>query len=127
MRDQYPKPATLEAYVMKYVLLIYQANDYDPKALSEGEYKAVAAQYAAVTATPKVRPGLPLGFSRDAVTVRVRDGQTVTTSGPYVEHPVGAYFEFEAETREDAIRLAARIPAASQGGAVEVRPSQKYW
>ena len=96
-------------------------------ALSEGEYKAVAAQYAAVTATPKVRPGLPLGFSRDAVTVRVRDGQTVTTSGPYVEHPVGAYFEFEAETREDAIRLAARIPAASQGGAVEVRPSQKYW
>jgi hypothetical protein len=80
-----------------------------------------------VNATPKVKPGLPLGFPRDAVTVRVHDGETVTRPGPYVEHSVGGYYEFEVETREEAIRLAARIPAASQGGAVEVRPSQQYW
>jgi hypothetical protein len=115
---------------MKYVLLIYQAKDYNPKALSESEYKAVAAQYAAVTATAKVRPGLPLGFAKDAITVRVHDGETVTARGPYVEHPggtVGGYLEFEAENDDEAIRLAARVPAAGQGGAVEIRPSRVYW
>ena len=49
----------LEADIMKYVLFIYQADDLDTKALSEAEYKEVAAQYAAVTATPNVTPGLP--------------------------------------------------------------------
>jgi len=112
---------------MKYVMFIYQPKNYDPKSLSESEYKAVAAQYASLTATPNLRTGLPVGFSRDAVTVRVRDGETVTTRGTFLEHPVGGYCEFEAETLEDAIRLAARIPAVRQGGAVEVRPSTRYW
>jgi hypothetical protein len=114
--DRYPKPAIAE-----------DDEGYDPKALSKDEYKEVSAQYAAVNTTPKVKPGLPLGFPRDAVTVRVHDGETVTRPGPYMEHSVGGYYEFEAETPEEAIRLAARIPAASQGGAVEVRPSQQYW
>jgi hypothetical protein len=61
------------------------------------------------------------------VTVRVRDGEIVTTNGPHPEDPVGGYFEFEAETREEAIKLAARIPAARLGGAIEVRPSEVYW
>jgi hypothetical protein len=115
---------------MKYVLLIYQAKDYDPKALSAEAYKDVAARYGAVTRTPNVKPGLPLGFVNEAITVRVRDGQTVTVPGPYVEQPggaVGGYFEFEAENDEEAVRLAAQIPAASQGGAVEIRPSRAYW
>lgn len=112
---------------MKYVLFIYQPKDYEAKKLSEAEYKAVAAQYAAVTATPNLKPGLPVGLPQDAVTVRVRNGETVTTPGPFVEHPVGAYCEFEAETLETAIELAARVPAARQGGAVEIRPAQKYW
>jgi hypothetical protein len=84
---------------MKFVLLIYQPKDFDPKALSKSEYKAVADQYAALSATPNVRPGLPLVLARDAVTVRVRDGEIVTTSGSNVEQPLGGYFEFEAETR----------------------------
>lgn len=115
---------------MKYVLLIYQAKDYDPQALSADEYRAVAARYGAVNRTPNVKPGLPLGFARDAITVRVHDGQTVIARGPYVEHPggtVGGYFEFEAETDEEAVRLAAQVPAASQGEAVEIRPSRVYW
>jgi hypothetical protein len=115
---------------MKYVLLIYQAKDYDPKALSADEHKAVAIQYSAVTRTPNVRSGLPLGFQKDAITVRMLDGQTVITPGPYVEHPggtVGGYLEFEAESDEEAIRLASQIPAVSQGGAVEIRPSRIYW
>jgi hypothetical protein len=60
----------------------------------------------------------------------MRDGQTVTSLGPNVEHPggaVGGYYEFEAETDEEAIRLASRIPAVGQGGAVEIRPSRTYW
>jgi len=115
---------------MKYVLLIYQAKDYNPKALSADEHKAVAARYGVVNKTPNVRPGLPLGFPKDAITVRVRDAETVTTHGPYVERAgstVGGYYEFEAETDEEAIRLASQIPAASQGGAVEIRPSRTYW
>jgi hypothetical protein len=127
---QYGGPKLPEHSVMKYVLLIYQARDYNPQALSADEHKAVAAQYGAVNRTPNVKPGLPLGFVKDAITVRVRDGQAVAARGPYVEHPggtVGGYYEFEAETDEEAIRLAAQIPAASQGGAVEIRPSRTYW
>jgi hypothetical protein len=120
----------LEDKAMKYVLLIYQAKDYDPKALSADEYEAVAARYAEVTRTPNVKPGPPLGFVKDAITVRVRDGQPVTSPGTYVQQPGGAlggYLEFEAESDEEAVRLASQIPAASQGGAVEVRPCRVYW
>lgn len=115
---------------MKYVLLIYQAKDYNPQALSADEYKPVAARYAAVNKTPNVRSGLPLGFQKDAITVRMLDGVTVTKPGPYVEHSggtVGGYLEFEADSDEEAIRLASQIPAVSQGGAVEIRPSRIYW
>jgi len=112
---------------MKFVLLIYQPKNFDPKALSEREYKAVAAEYAALTATPNLKPGLPFGFDRDAVTVRVRDGETVTAPGPYSDPPVGGYCEFEAETLEEAVQFAGRFPAAERGGAVEVRPARKYW
>lgn len=112
---------------MKYVLLIYQPEGFDAKALSEAEYKQVAAQYAAVTSTPNLKPGLPCGLPKDAVTVRVQNGQTTKTPGPYANHAVGAYLEYDADTLEEAIELAARIPAAQRGGAVEVRPAQTYW
>jgi hypothetical protein len=116
-----------EADIMKYVWFIYQADDLDTKALSEAERKELVAQYAAVTATPNVTPGLPTGLPKDAVTVRVRNGETVATPGPYANHWIGGYYVFEAETIEEAIQLASRIPAASRGGAVEVRPAQSYW
>jgi len=115
---------------MKYVLLIYQAKDYDPSKLSEEDYKDVAARYGAVNATPNVRSGWPLGFAKEAITVRSQDGQVVTSSGPYVDQPggvLGGYVEFEAENQAEAIRLAAEIPAVAQGGAVEIRPSRVYW
>jgi len=115
---------------MKYVLFIYQAKSYDPKALSAAEYQAVAAGYAAVNTNPKVKPGAPLGQLKDAITVRVSDGKPVATRGPYVEEAggsVGGFLELEAESEEEAIRLAAQIPAARQGGAVEIRPSSVYW
>jgi hypothetical protein len=124
------RPKLAEVKAMKYVMFIYQALGYDPKGLSADEHKDVAQRYAAVNKTPKVRPGPPLGFAKDAITVRMRDGQTVAAPGPYVEQPggtVGGFLEFEAETDEEAVRLASQIPAVSQGGAVEIRPSKVYW
>jgi len=56
--------------------------------------------------------------------VRVQDGGTLTTDGPFPEskEALGGYFLFEADDLDAAIELAARIPAARMGGAVEVRP-----
>ena len=59
-----------------------------------------------------------------ATTVRVMDGKTITTDGPFVEtkEALGGYLIFEADDLDAAIELAASIPAASMGGAIEVRP-----
>jgi hypothetical protein len=59
-----------------------------------------------------------------ATTVRVKDGETLTTDGPFVEtkEALGGYFMFEADDLDSAIELASRVPAAGMGGAVEVRP-----
>jgi hypothetical protein len=59
-----------------------------------------------------------------ATTVRVADGSTLTTDGPFAEtkEALNGYLIFEADDLDAAIALAARIPAARMGGAVEVRP-----
>ena len=59
-----------------------------------------------------------------ATTVRVQDGRTLTTDGPFAEtkEALGGYYLLEADDLDAAIELAARIPAARLGGAVEVRP-----
>ena len=63
-----------------------------------------------------------------ATTVRVQDGKTLTTDGPFVavKEALGGYLFFEADDLDAAIELAARIPAARLGGAVEVRPILEY-
>jgi hypothetical protein len=115
---------------MKYMLLIHQGDTptpRDPEAwatLSEDEQKAVFADYQAINQTPGVTPGLGLDTPETATTVRVKDGKTLTTDGPFVEikEAVGGYLVFEADDLDAAIELASRIPAARLGGAVEVRP-----
>ncbi|HWX96417.1 MAG TPA: YciI family protein, partial [Solirubrobacteraceae bacterium] len=59
-----------------------------------------------------------------ATTVRVQDGKTLSTDGPFVEvkEAIGGYLFFEADDLDAAIELASQIPAARMGGAVEVRP-----
>jgi len=61
--------------------------------------------------------------------VRVQNGETVAKKGPFIDArgAVGGYFILEAENLDAAIKLAARIPAARLGGAIEVRPVAKYW
>jgi hypothetical protein len=115
---------------MKYLLLIHQGDTptpRDPEAwaqLSEEEQNAVYADYQAINQTPGVTSGLQLAEPETATTVRVEDGETLTTDGPFVavKEALGGYLVFEADDLDAAIELAARIPAARLGGAIEVRP-----
>jgi hypothetical protein len=115
---------------MKYMLLIHQGDTptpRDPEAwakLSEDEQKAVVADYQAVNETPGVTSGLQLAEPGTATTVRVDNGQTLTTDGPFVavKEALGGYLIYEADDLDAAIELASRIPAARFGGAIEVRP-----
>ena len=115
---------------MKYMLLIHQGDTptpRDPEAwgkLSEDEQKAIYADYMAINQTEGVSPGLQLDEPETATTVRVEDGKTLTTDGPFAEikEAIGGFMFFEADDLDAAIELAARIPAARLGGAIEVRP-----
>jgi hypothetical protein len=114
---------------MKYMLLIHQGSTPLPgsdqwEQLSEEEKGAVYAAYKGINETPGVSPGLQLQPPETATTVRVQDGRTLTTDGPFVEikEAIGGYLHFEADDLDAAIELASRIPAASMGGAIEVRP-----
>ncbi len=119
---------------MRYMLLIHQGDaptPYSPEEwerLSEDEQKAIYAEYGAINQTPGVTPGLPLGLPENATTVRVEDGTTLVTDGPFVavKEALGGYFVFEADDLDAAIELASRIPAARMGGAIEVRPVVEY-
>jgi hypothetical protein len=119
---------------MKYLLLIHQGDSptpRDPEAwatLREQEQQAVYADYQAINSTPGVTPGVGLDVPETATTVRVKDGKTLTTDGPFVEvkEAIGGFLLFEADDLDAAIALAARIPAARLGGAVEVRPTMEW-
>ena len=73
---------------------------------------------------PPVRGGHELQSATTATTVRVHDGETVTTDGPFAEtkEQLGGYYLVECETLDDALEIASRMPAARTGGAIEVRP-----
>ena len=115
---------------MKDMLLSHQGDaptPRDPDAwgrLYKEEQKSVYSDYRAVNETPGVSPGLQLESPETATTVRVQDGTTLTTDGPFAElkEAIGGYLIFEADDLDAAIELASRIPAARMGGAVEVRP-----
>ena len=117
---------------MKFVLLVYQGSTPLPgsdrwQALPESEQKAIYADYAELNKTAGVTPGLPLGLPDAAKTVQVREGKTHVKNGTYLTEGAAGYAVYEAESMEAAIALAARIPAARLGGAVEIRPAEKYW
>jgi hypothetical protein len=114
---------------MKYMLLIHQVDTPLPgspewERLSESEQKTVYADYQAINETPGVTPGVWMEPPAMATTVRVENGETLTTDGPFVavKEALGGYLFFEADDIDAAIELASRIPAARMGGAVEIRP-----
>jgi hypothetical protein len=118
---------------MKFVLLVYHGpNPALPgsdrwNALPEAERKAIYADYAELNKTEGMSGGLPLGLPDAAKTVQVRDGRTHVKDGTYLAESAGGYTVYEAESMDAAIALAARIPAARLGGAVEIRPAEKYF
>ncbi len=120
---------------MKYMLLIqfgHAPTPYSPdewERLSEDEQKAIYRAYNEINETPGVTPsGVQLQPAEMATTVRVEDGKTLTTDGPFVtiKEALAGWLMFEADDIDAAIELASRIPAARMGGAVEVRPVVEY-
>lgn len=117
---------------MKYMLMIHHGhsgNDTEAwESLSAEERRAVFADYEAVNQTPGVTPGEGLDTAETATTVRVENGRPLVTDGPFVDikEAIGGFLFFEADDLDAAIELAARIPAARLGGAVEIRPTKQW-
>jgi hypothetical protein len=110
---------------MKYMLQIFTGGAMDVfESLSAEEQSAVTGEYMELAGAPGITGGAQLQPAETATTVRVKDGRTLTTDGPFPEtkEVLGGYYLLDAENLDSAIELAARIPAARLGGAIEVRP-----
>jgi len=110
---------------MNYLLQIYSGGTVAAwERLSEEQQAAVTGEYMAISTAPGITGGARLQPASTATTVRVEDGRTLTTDGPFAEtkEALGGYYLLDAPDLDSAIELAARIPAARLGGAIEVRP-----
>lgn len=114
---------------MKYMLLIHHGSTPKPgesawENLSQEEQGKIYAEWQALNEVPGFTGGVRLSDPENATTVRVQDGTTLTTDGPFAElkEAIAGYCFFEADDLDGAIELAARIPSARFGGAIEVRP-----
>ena len=111
---------------MRYLLLI-NAEESAGATQSPEEAQAMLAEYGAWLQEAEkrgvLRGGERLRPTSDATTVRVRDGQTLTTDGPFTEtkEQIGGYFVVDCTDLDEAIELASGIPAARHGS-IEVRP-----
>ena len=111
---------------MQYLLMIY-ADESRMKDVTPADREAMYVEYRALTdsliRSGHMRAGDALQPTSTATTVRVRDGKTLTTDGPFAEtkEQLGGYYLVEAKDLNEAIKLAARIPGARQGS-IEVRP-----
>jgi len=110
---------------MQYMILIYPGNSTaNWEDLSEEERNSITGEYLSISELPAVTGGAQLQPAETTTTVRVEDGQTLTTDGPFVEtkEVLGGYYTLEAPDLDAALEIAARVPATRIGGAVEVRP-----
>jgi hypothetical protein len=110
---------------MKYLLLIYGNVTRDEvAAMSEEEQRALYADWGAVNQTPGVTPGVEMADPAAATTVRVENGETLVTDGPFpqTKEALGGFLTLDADDLDAAIELAGRIPTARMGGTIEVRP-----
>jgi hypothetical protein len=107
---------------MKYALLIYGKPEF--RELPEEQLKSVVGEYEALLDEPGVLGGQQLQGTESATTVRVQNGEALLSDGPFVDAKeyLGGILMLEADNLDEATALAARVPAARMGGAVEVRP-----
>jgi len=115
---------------MRYLLLIYQ----DEVAHSKWNQEQLAAEYQAyneftesVAKSGALQSGEPLMPTNTATTVRVRNSKTLTSDGPFAEtkEQLGGYYLVNCKDLDEAIALAARIPAATDGS-IEIRPVMEF-
>ena len=110
---------------MRYLLLIYQEEPTE--AVPDDVSRSVMSEYAAVTQEIRERglwqAGEALEPTSTATTVRVRNGHTLTTDGPFAEtkEALGGFYLIDARDLDEAIEIAAKIPAAREGS-MEIRP-----
>ncbi len=111
---------------MRYMLLIYSPESHWAS-ITEEERGQIYQEYMALTDRIKKSghhvAGDPLDTTATATTVRVRNGKTVTTDGPFAEtrEQLGGYYVIQAKDLDEARAIAARIPSA-RIGSIEVRP-----
>jgi hypothetical protein len=110
---------------MKYALLIYPGEmTSEFEGFTAEEQESIVGEYLALLDEPGVLGAAQLQPPESATTVRTDDGKTLTTDGPFsnTKEILGGLYLLEADDLDRALELAARIPAARMGGAVEVRP-----
>jgi hypothetical protein len=102
---------------VKYAVLIYSSEEGAPDPAITAEYMALAERDTTVG-------GAQLQPVATATTVRVADGETLTTDGPFVEskEAFGGFYLIDVPNLDDALEFASKVPAARRGGAVEIRP-----
>jgi len=110
---------------MKYALLIYPGRSMEEyERMSDEERQSIQDEYDALLHERGVLGAEQLQPAESATTVRVEDGRTLTTDGPFADTKeiLGGLYLLEADNLDRALELAAWIPAGRMGGAVEVRP-----
>ncbi len=107
---------------MKYALLIYSSPEL--RDIPEDQLNSVVGEYDAILHEPGVLDSMQLQGTESATTVRVQNGEALLSDGPFVDAKeyIGGFYLIEADNLDVATALAARVPAARMGGAVEVRP-----
>ena len=108
---------------MRYALLICDGpNAYD--GLDDAQRQQITSEYMAIASEPHIVGGAQLRPPETATTVRMGNGGTLTTDGPFADtkEVFGGWFEVEADDIDTALEVAGRIPAVRLGGCVEVRP-----
>jgi hypothetical protein len=115
---------------MQYLLMIYRSEAEYGK-IDAATRQEMTAEYGAFTQSiiqsGNFKAGDGLQPTTTATTVRVRDGKTLTTDGPFAEtrEQLGGYYLVEAKDLDAAVAIAARIPGAKTGS-IEVRPIMVY-
>jgi hypothetical protein len=118
------------SFEMQYLLMIYK-NEVEYAKMDAATEKEVTEEYGAFTQSiiqsGNFKAGDRLQDTHTATTVRVRDGKTLTTDGPFAEtrEQLGGYYLIEAKDLDAALAIAARIPTA-RVGSIEVRPIWVY-
>ena len=116
---------------MRYMALIYADESTWPGQGTPEAEKIIGEYFAygdAVSKAGVFKAGDALLPTQTATTVRVRDGKTLTTDGPFAEtkEQLGGYYMVDCKNLDEAIEAASRIPSVEWGGSIEVRPVQEF-